>query len=105
MIDIGTGIDVGDSLVVATGSSATIGSVIARDRVRVEGALAVTTFTFAGLNQDIPTSIAYQHVTVNGTARLVGPTAFPGFVLIREAGATLTFNGLADAISRVLAHG
>jgi alpha-tubulin suppressor-like RCC1 family protein len=89
----GARVDVTDSVVTVSGSSLSLGSLILRDRFRLQGTTAVVNFEFAGANQDIPSNIAYENVTVTGQARLVGPTALSDFAFIHGPQSNLTLNG------------
>jgi len=86
-------VDVGDSVVTVAGSSLTLARLQFGGGIAVAGALDVETAEFDGSDQTVPVQGTYQNVVVSGQARLAGPTSFPGFVLVRGAGADLSLNG------------
>jgi len=86
-------LDVGDSLILATGSTLFAGGLVARGALTLAGTLDVRNVEFAGTNQVIPSQVAYRNVDVTGSARLSGRTTVSDFLWLRGPAATLTLAG------------
>jgi hypothetical protein len=86
-------LDVADSVVTDAGSTVLLNELVMRGGLDIRGALAVDNATFAGTGQEIPGQVVLRNVQVQGTARLSDAMAWPGFVLVRGAGADLDLGG------------
>ena len=86
--------DVADSVIAIAGSSLTVGGLILRGAIALDGAFTTGRMEFAGMNQDVPAHGVYDgEVTVSGAARLVAATTFSDFTFIHGPQAVLTLNG------------